>query len=62
MSGANEIGWNATSGERDWLQRRAMAPARRCEANARKGTGSGVCDTPLDKHGNCPNVGNHVEE
>jgi hypothetical protein len=32
----------------------------RCEAEARKGTGTGVCDAPLDKHGNCPNVGDHL--
>lgn len=34
---------------------------RRCDANARKGTGTGMCDAPLDEHGNCPNAGNHID-
>lgn len=36
--------------------------SRRCEALARKGTGTGVCDRPLDEHENCDRASNHVEE
>lgn len=31
-----------------------------CDELAKKGTGLGVCNTPLDEHGNCPNAGNHI--
>ncbi len=34
----------------------------KCSALAYKGTGIGMCDAPLDSHGNCPNYGNHIEE
>lgn len=33
----------------------------RCEAFARKGTGYGACDEPLDRHGGCPRASGHVE-
>lgn len=33
----------------------------RCGADARKGTGSGICDQPLDVHGNCDRASNHVQ-
>jgi len=36
--------------------------SRRCEANARKGTGTGLCDTVLSVHGICLNAGDHIEE
>ena len=32
----------------------------RCEADAKRGTGTGVCDTPLDAHAQCPRAGQHV--
>lgn len=32
----------------------------RCDAEAKKGTGTGVCNAPLDEHGNCPRAGSHV--
>ena len=33
---------------------------RHCDAQAHKGTGHGICNWPLDEHGNCPNAGRHV--
>jgi hypothetical protein len=33
---------------------------RRCEETATRGTGTGVCDSPLDEHGNCPNARGHL--
>lgn len=33
---------------------------RRCEAVTKRGTGTGLCDTPLDDHGNCGNAGEHL--
>lgn len=33
-----------------------------CTKLVKKGTGVGMCDTPLDKYGNCPNNGKHVTE
>lgn len=32
----------------------------RCEETAVRGTGTGMCDTPLDEHGNCPNARGHL--
>lgn len=32
----------------------------RCDAAARRGTGTGTCQTPLDEHGTCPSAGAHV--
>lgn len=34
---------------------------KRCEARARKGTGEGTCDRPLDKHGNCDRASSHID-
>lgn len=34
---------------------------RRCESYARKGTGTGTCDRPLDRHGYCDWAGDHIE-
>jgi len=39
-----------------------MEPVQRCEARARKGTGEGSCDTPLDERGRCPRSRQHLEE
>jgi hypothetical protein len=33
-----------------------------CEAFARKGTGYGACNRPLDKDGYCDNARDHVED
>jgi hypothetical protein len=33
----------------------------RCEAPARKGTGTGTCGSLLDRHGLCPKAGSHLE-
>lgn len=33
----------------------------RCGALARRGTGTGVCDRPLDEHGNCDRASAHVD-
>lgn len=35
---------------------------RRCEANARRGTGTGTCNERLDSHGQCPRVADHLVE
>lgn len=32
----------------------------RCEADARRGTGTGVCDRPLDSYGRCDRASDHV--
>lgn len=33
----------------------------RCDADARRGTGTGACDAPLDpRTGECPAAGRHV--
>lgn len=34
----------------------------RCEANAHKGTGTGMCGFPLDAHGQCERASRHVTE
>lgn len=31
-----------------------------CEARARKGTGEGTCDHPLDAYGQCPRASDHI--
>ena len=31
-----------------------------CEAYARKGTGTGTCDRPLDAHGQCDRASSHI--
>jgi len=35
---------------------------RRCEALARKGTGTGTCNLPLDEHGYCAARGEHISD
>lgn len=35
--------------------------AARCDAQAHRGTGYGVCDAPLDVRGNCARVSDHVD-
>lgn len=37
-------------------------PGRRCEAYARRGTGTGLCDQPLDDLGQCSRASDHIEE
>jgi len=32
-----------------------------CQAEALSGTGTRLCDEPLDEHGNCPRAGRHVD-
>ena len=32
----------------------------RCDANARIGTGTGMCDQILNAHGQCPRASNHL--
>jgi hypothetical protein len=32
-----------------------------CEAYARKGTGTGTCGRPLNRHGNCDRASSHVD-
>lgn len=34
-------------------------PAR-CDAEARRGTGTGACDSPLDARGQCERAGRHL--
>jgi hypothetical protein len=33
-----------------------------CDRLARKGTGVGMCDRPLDKDGYCDRAGDHLED
>jgi hypothetical protein len=42
-------------------EQREAERAPRCEQHARRGTGHGVCDAPLDAHGGCPVAFNHVD-
>jgi len=35
---------------------------KKCEENARKGTGTGVCDRPLDKNGRCDRAADHLTD
>lgn len=53
---------------REGLLRTALKPAvhrgesmKRCEEFARKGTGHGACDRPLDDQGYCDRASDHVE-
>lgn len=39
-----------------------LGAKQRCEANARRGTGTGMCDRPLDAHGYCDRASDHIEE
>lgn len=39
-----------------------MNKGRLCDALAKKGTGLGICNAPLDEHGNCPRAGQHIDE
>lgn len=32
-----------------------------CDAHTRKGTGSGMCDRLLDKHGQCDRASDHID-
>ena len=36
--------------------------SKRCDANVRKGAGTGVCNWPLDEHGNCDWVFGHLSD
>jgi hypothetical protein len=33
----------------------------RCDANAKRGTGTGICDRPLDEHGQCDRADKHLD-
>jgi hypothetical protein len=37
-----------------------VSSARLCGANARRGTGTGICDRPLDELGQCDRASNHI--
>lgn len=37
-----------------------VTTVRKCEANSQRGTGYGMCDAPLDSHGQCPRAGAHA--
>ena len=39
----------------------AIRDADRCDRLAHKGTGVGLCNAPLDEHGECPRAHNHIE-
>lgn len=38
-----------------------QAAPERCEANARRGTGTGICDLPLNTNGYCDRPGDHLD-
>lgn len=38
----------------------ARATDPRCQADAQKGTGTGVCARPVDMHGNCDRADSHA--
>jgi len=42
------------------LVTRVRTVASRCDANARRGTGTGTCDRPLDSHGQCDRASDHL--
>lgn len=35
---------------------------RLCDALAKKGNGLGMCNRPLDEHGNCDRASDHIED
>ena len=37
-------------------------PGHRCNAYARRGTGTGLCGQPLNDRGQCPRASDHIEE
>ncbi|QXV57428.1 hypothetical protein [Amycolatopsis sp. TNS106] len=39
----------------------SIPTALRCEANARRGTGTGTCGQPLDVHGQCLRASDHLD-
>lgn len=43
-----------------WVDPSRRRP-QRCDAYARKGTGYGACDAPLDERGQCAQARNHVD-
>lgn len=40
--------------------RRERLRHEHCEANSRRGTGTGMCGALLDEHGQCPRAGEHL--
>jgi hypothetical protein len=42
------------------MVKRATRKISRCEANARRGTGTGMCDALLNEHGECPRASEHI--
>jgi hypothetical protein len=57
-SPAVRLGWNRMEEPR---VRRPLQRPRRCEADAHKGTGTGMCDHVLDASGDCHNASSHIE-
>lgn len=45
----------------DYDEDHGAAPYGHCEANARKGTGTGMCERPLDMFGFCDRPSNHTD-
>lgn len=41
--------------------RRSAVRAQRCDELARRGTGVGACDLPLDEHGYCERPSEHLD-
>lgn len=50
--------WITPEGEKALKE---YAKVSRCESLAKRGTGEGVCDEPLDEHGNCPKARSHLD-
>ena len=45
-----------------WCEKSPLPKPTKCEAEAKRGTGIGTCDKPLDQHGRCGYERNHITE
>lgn len=60
MSGYTEDYWRAYDAAVSDGKRLARKRTVLCDANAKRGTGTGVCNRPLDEHGQCDRAGDHL--
>lgn len=66
-TGARVVRWTLADGTHETTRyepgehfTRIPDPTATCDANARRGTGTGVCDRPLDQHGQCDRAADHL--
>jgi hypothetical protein len=56
-----EIPYERIEANAEVIARRMLGLPETCEANARRGTGTGMCDRPLNEHGYCDRAADHIE-